>query len=258
MNDEMQDNRIHFLYRVTNKINGKIYIGQTVDTTSRWRGHRRDAAEPKVPFHHAIKKHGAHNFNFEVIATCKGFANANELETLLVTQYDSYVSNGRGYNASHGGMNAPKSPEWIQKMKEYHANLPPEERAEISEKQRQATIKQIVEKGHPAQGTRRTPEQSVRLSQARKDHPVEYTPEIRQKMSEVHIGKVIPEEQRQKMANSIKEQWKIRGDYASKKCEAPGCEVSGKAKYKIINGARYCNKHGLRMLRYNRLNILDS
>jgi hypothetical protein len=32
--------------------------------------------------------------------------------------------------------------------------------------------------------------------------------------------------------------------------------VAGKAKYKIIEGARYCNMHGLRMLRYGRLDVL--
>jgi len=46
-------------------------------------------------------------------------------------------------------------------------------------------------------------------------------------------------------------------DY-SRKCEAPGCEVSGKAKYRIINEIRYCSKHALRMLRYNRLDTQDS
>jgi group I intron endonuclease len=113
-----QIDRIIYLYRVTCTINQKVYIGQTVDSNSRWRGHRRDAANPKVPFHFAIRKHGAHNFEFEIIACCKGQDNANDLETLLVAQYDSYVSHGKGYNASHGGMNAPKSEEWKKKASE--------------------------------------------------------------------------------------------------------------------------------------------
>ena len=259
MTNETQNNRIHFLYRATNLVNDKIYIGQSVDTTSRWRGHRRDAADPKVPFHFAIKKYGAHNFNFEIIATCKGQDNANYLETELVAQYDSYVSNGKGYNASHGGMNAPKSEEWIQKMKDWHASLTSEERAVISAKQAAATYNQIATQGHPSQDKLRTEEQKARMSAAQQalDKNTIYTEEVRQRMSEAHIGITDSEETKAKKAESAKEAWEKRIDY-SRKCEAPGCEVSGKAKYKIINNIRYCNKHGLRMLRYSRLDTLDS
>src|SRR5271163_2921813 len=116
-----QNDRIIYLYRVTCLINNKIYIGQTVDPSSRWRGHKRDAANPKVPFHHAIKKYGADNFDFEVIVSCRGQDNANELETELVKQYHSYVTNGGGYNATHGGFNAPKSEAWRQAMRDWHA-----------------------------------------------------------------------------------------------------------------------------------------
>lgn len=258
MTHKTLDDRIHFIYKITNTINGKIYIGQTIQPDKRWTQHKTNAAtnSPKMIISYAIKKYGSDVFEFEVIAGCKTWDDANEIETLLVSQYNSLVPNG--YNVSLGGFNAPKSEQWTQAMKDWHASLSPEERAEISKKQSEATLKQIEEKGHPAQGTKRTPEQSARLSQARKDNPVEYTPEIRQRMSEAHLGKTIPEEQRQKMAEGIKEQWKIRGDYDSKKCEAPGCDVSGKAKYKIIEGIRYCNKHGLRMLRYGRLDTLTA
>lgn len=253
----IQNERIIYLYRIICLINNKIYIGQTVDPTSRWRGHRRDSATPKVPIQFAIKKHGAHNFEFEIIATCKGQDNANEAETELVKQYNSFVSGGKGYNATHGGMNAPKSELWFKAMEKWRNSLSIEERAEISKKQSEATQKQIEIKGHPSQGTKRTPEQSKILSQARKDHPVEYTEEIRQRMSEAHIGIKDSNETKAKKAESAKEAWDKRIDY-SRKCEAPGCEVHGKAKYKIIQGVRYCNKHGLRMLRYGRLDCLSS
>src|SRR5580698_6149356 len=103
--ETLPDNRIRYLYKITNMINQKLYIGQTVDPVSRWRGHCRDSATPKVPLQFAIKKYGNHNFAFEVIAACRSVDDANYLETELVKQYDSYVSNGKGYNATHGGMN---------------------------------------------------------------------------------------------------------------------------------------------------------
>lgn len=104
------DTRIRYIYRITNKVNGKIYIGQTVEPNKRWYQHRRDAAHPTMIIHHAIKKYGADAFIFEVIASCKTWEDANEVETLLVSQYDSLVPNG--YNVSFGGMNAPKSEAW--------------------------------------------------------------------------------------------------------------------------------------------------
>jgi hypothetical protein len=94
------------------------------------------------------------------------------------------------------------------------------------------------------------------MRKIRLENPIEYTEEIRQHMSEVHIGIKDSEETKAKKSESAKEAWDKRIDY-SRKCDAPGCEVSGKAKYKIINGIRYCNKHGLRLLRYNRLDCLS-
>jgi len=251
----MTNERIISLYRITNTINRKIYIGQTVQPDKRWNQHRNDAANPKVPFHYAIKKYGAHNFEFEVIASCKNWEDANYIETELVKQYDSFIANGKGYNATHGGMNAPKSEEWKQAMRNYWANLPTEEWNEINQKRSVSFTKYIKENGHIALGTKRTPEQSQNLSRARKEHPVKYTDKIRKNMSDAHIGIKDSEETKQRKTESATEAWEKRIDY-SRKCEAPGCEASGKIKYKIIEGIRYCNKHGLRMLRYGRIDTL--
>lgn len=252
-----QNDRIIYLYRITCLVNQKVYIGQTVDPTSRWRGHRRDSADPKVPIQFAIKKHGNDNFDFEVIATCKGQDNANELETFLVAQYDSYVSNNKGYNATHGGMNAPKSEAWHKAMEQWRNSLTPEERAEISKKQSDATVQQIATQGHPATGRIVTEEEKELHRKARLENPIDYTPEVRQHMSEAHLGIKDTEETKQRKSESAAKAWEKRVDYSDIKCHAEGCEVAGKTKYKIIDGIRYCNKHGLRMLRYGRLNTLS-
>lgn len=71
--------------------------------------------KPTQIIHHAMIKCGLDNFVFEVIASCRSQDNANYIETELVKQYDSFVKNGKGYNVTLGGMNAPKSNEWEQK-----------------------------------------------------------------------------------------------------------------------------------------------
>lgn len=258
--------KIWSLYKITNKINHKVYIGQTVNISKRWHDHRKAVLKnkPTQIVHHAMIKYGLENFEFEVIASCRNQEDANETETLLVDQYNSFVVNESGYNATHGGMNAPKSEEFKQMMRDWHASLSPEEKAKRSEMHSQAMINQIENKGHPAIGHVLTDEQKAKLSASLKarDKEVVFNEEVRKKMSDAHIGKIISEEQREKMATSIQEWWNKRNAerFATGEiyCHAPGCEISGKAKYKIINGIRYCNKHGLRMLRYNRLDTLDS
>lgn len=252
-----ENTKIWSLYRITCLINNKVYIGQSVDPSSRWRAHRRDSADPKVPFHHAIKKYGSHNFEFKIIASCKSKDAANELETLLVSQYDSFISNGKGYNATHGGDNAPKSEAWKQGMRDWHASMSPEYRNELNQKLSISFTKYIKENGHIALGTKRTQEQKDNMSSVQQsmDRTNMYTEEVRERISKAHIGIVDSEETKQKKAESARLAWDKRIDY-SRKCEAPGCDVAGKSAYKIINNVRYCNKHGLRMLRYGRLDRL--
>lgn len=259
-NDQIE--RIIYLYRVTCQVNGKIYIGQSVQPSARWWQHRNDAADPHIPFHYAIRKYGSQNFDFEIIAACKGQDNANYLETELVKQYDSYISSGKGYNATHGGMNAPKTEAFKQMMRDWHASLTPEERAEISKQQSEATLQQIAEKGHPAQGTKRTEEQRAGMSIAQQAVENRFSPEALQRMSEAHKGKKPTEEARKKQSESATLDWEkrnaIREATGELKCNAPDCTVSGsKQAYKMIKGVRYCNKHGLRLWRYGRLDRIN-
>ena len=247
--------QIWSLYRITNKINGKHYIGQAADLVKRWHDHRRafKLNKPTQVIHYALIKYGLDNFEFEVIASCKTQDDANVIETELVSQYNSFIKNGSGYNLTLGGMNSPKTEEFKQMMRDWHSSLSIEERAEISQKQREATIKQIEEKGHPAQGTKRTPEQLVNLSTALKarDHDSIYNEEVRQKMSESHIGIKDSKETKKKKSEKAKLAWEKRQQEAiaigELKCNAPGCEVNGVASYLIVNEVRYCCKHGQRL-----------
>jgi group I intron endonuclease len=222
---------MHYLYRITNQLNGKVYIGQTVDAGKRWVAHKsfaRNDDKPRQYIHHAIAKYGSSNFVFEVIATCRTQEDTDAIEDQLIQQYDSR-NKEKGYNLKTGGSHGIHSEETKQKQSE-------------------ATYRQITTQGHPAQGRIVTEEEKELHRKARLENPIEYTEELRQKMSEAHIGIKDSEETKQRKAESAKEAWEKRIDY-SRKCEAPGCEVSGKVKYKIIDGVRYCNKHGLRKLR---------
>lgn len=233
---------MHYLYRITNLLNGKVYIGQS-NNNRRWSQHKYFARHPEQTgqyIHRAMAKYGVENFIFEAIATCRTQEDTDETESILIIQYDSR-NKECGYNSKIGGI----------------GDIRGSHNEETKEKIRQATLKQIATKGHPAAGRIVTQEERELHRKSRLENPIEYTEELRKKMSEVHLGIKDTEETKQKKSESAKEAWENRIDY-SRKCEAPDCEISGKAKYKIINGVRYCNKHGLRMLRYNRLDTIDS
>ncbi len=92
------------IYKITNKINGKVYIGQTTRTLEvRKQGHLADAKKGlKRHLYNAMNKYGVENFEFEEICTAESIEELNQLETKYILEYDS-VNNG--YNMGYGGDN---------------------------------------------------------------------------------------------------------------------------------------------------------
>lgn len=95
------------IYKITNKINNKVYIGQTVQTIKgRWRQHVNEAyGEMKCAhLHSAIRKYGEENFTIEEIENCP-----QELldgrEIFWIKEYHSVED---GYNISAGGKGTNK------------------------------------------------------------------------------------------------------------------------------------------------------
>lgn len=130
-----------FIYKITNKINGKCYIGQTMhDIEKRWNIHRKCiGTENGCPgLRRAFEKYGLENFKFEIVIIC--FDNdLSKYEKEYIIKYDSYKN---GYNLTHGGeeggffKGCKHTPENVEKIKqrwaEYNAN--PENRKKISER----------------------------------------------------------------------------------------------------------------------------
>ena len=99
-----------YIYKFTNKINGKIYIGQTNDIKPRKRGHKSTAFNEKshnyhCAFHNAIRKYGWDNFDFEILEEIDdsfGREYLNEREIFFISYYQSLTSQN-GYNITKGG-----------------------------------------------------------------------------------------------------------------------------------------------------------
>lgn len=90
------------IYKYENKINGHIYIGQSLNIETRYQQHIYDAAHrPEVSsgIDIAINKYGIENFTFEIIELCNADL-LDERERYWITYYDSY---NNGYNRTPGG-----------------------------------------------------------------------------------------------------------------------------------------------------------
>ena len=89
------------IYKIENKINGKVYIGQSNDCARRIKEHCYPSRYlNNYPIDVAIHKHGAENFTFEVIEECS-IEELNAKETYWIQFYESNTS--KGYNCNLGG-----------------------------------------------------------------------------------------------------------------------------------------------------------
>ena len=100
--------KLYLVYKHTNKLNGKIYIGITYHIENpniRWDyggGYSR-----KTPFGKAIQKYGWSNFEHEILETNLTEIEAKEKEQFYIALFHSYILDPlcNGYNATKGGDN---------------------------------------------------------------------------------------------------------------------------------------------------------
>lgn len=86
------------IYKITNLLNGKIYIGQTKFTAEK---RFKEHAKADSFIGRAIRKYGVKNFKVEVIEVCKNALELNEREIFWIEYFNCKVPNG--YNIADGG-----------------------------------------------------------------------------------------------------------------------------------------------------------
>lgn len=97
------------IYKITNMVNNKVYIGQSVNIAQRWKAHRTRPYQPhceqyEQPLYRAIRKYGLDQFIFEVIEECNP-EELNEKEVAWIQFYDA-TNSSKGYNLGLGGYEA--------------------------------------------------------------------------------------------------------------------------------------------------------
>ena len=185
------------IYMIKNKINGKIYIGQTIRSVEkRFKRHQRKSSEcPAISA--AIKKHGWENFEKDWYECPDEDLNFDE--ELLVRELNTMVPHG--YNLKEGGGNGKPSDETKQKISEsLTGEKNPNFGIPMSEEQKQKIREAQTGKTHNEESRRKISEAQL----GEKNHMFGKTPsdETRQKMSEARTGKPVSEEQKRKISES--------------------------------------------------------
>lgn len=104
-----------YIYKIINKVDKKIYIGQTTQILEdRWKQHRKIGSNCRY-LKRAFNKYGINNFEFKLICICFD-KDLDNYENQYMEKYNSMVPNG--YNLKKGGNNGKHHEETKKKISE--------------------------------------------------------------------------------------------------------------------------------------------
>ena len=177
------------IYKITNKLNGKVYIGQSIDIDTRWRQHIN--AKDNFAIHNAIKKYGKENFKFEVLLECPAEM-LNVWERDMIALYN--CMSPYGYNLTEGGEGHHLSEETRLKMSntrkgKHHSE---ETKIKISNAQKGIPLSEEtrLKMSEARKGKHHSEETKIKISNARKGVKLKpHSEETKHKISESHKGK---------------------------------------------------------------------
>lgn len=175
-------NDTYCVYAHINKINGKIYIGQTVygnDPNRRWQngvGYTHCSY-----FWNAIQKYGWDNFQHIILLSNLSYDDANYFEENLIRKLGTTDSH-KGYNLKFGGDNRTLTDEHKSKIGKANKGK------KVSDETRKKMSKSKIGINHPKYGKHLSEEHKARISNANKG---KHRTHIQKKrISEAHKGKM--------------------------------------------------------------------
>lgn len=202
------------IYKIENLVNGKVYIGQTVqDPTNRKHSHLSQLKNSKHWNRHlqnAFNKYGEENFKFNVLNYATNKDVLDQLEDDYIVYYDC-LNPEKGYNFKRGGANGKCSEELRKKMSESkkgeknpnygkYGILNPMYGKTHSLETRKKLSEIMSGKNHPFYGKKHSMETRKKMSESAKGKT--FSIETRRKISEAQKGKKIPLETRKKMSKT--------------------------------------------------------
>lgn len=214
----MMTDNVCGIYLITNKINGHMYVGQSIDIHKRWRQHCALYDLDSSLVEKAIAKYGEENFSFDIIITLENDTEKlNDAEREWIAILNTYEYKNH-YNQTPGGdFNPAKVPEIASKISEAKKGkkYSEETRKKMSEAHKGQKLseeaRKKISKAH--KGKKKSKEHRKKLSEAQTGK--KHSEKTRKKMSEARKGKKHSEETRKKMSETKK--GKKRSEDAKKK-----------------------------------------
>ena len=121
------------IYKATNLVNGKIYIGQTNNLSRRIREHHSHALKDGGDFHQDICRYGFDVFQFDILEKCRS-EDADNRERFFIAQAREKYGESNVYNYCDGGLGGQTHDISGKNNPQYGRKKTDEERAALSRK----------------------------------------------------------------------------------------------------------------------------
>lgn len=187
------------IYKITNNVNGKIYIGQSINIKTRWKDHINTLNRQNshsILLQRAWNKYGEENFSFEILELCT----EDMLDEAEVKYIELYNACNNGYNIEPGGnSNKYLSEETKQKIRESHLG-----RRHSKETRRKMSQSRIGE-NNGMYGRNHSEESKRKISESKKGKPGHPSSEKQKEAARrANTGKIVSEETRRKISEANK------------------------------------------------------
>jgi len=111
---------VHSIYKITNIVNGKFYIGKAKDVDRRWKEHLRNVGKKRHPLYDGILHYGVENFKVEVLHANIPNSEIDALEVSIIVETQAIE---KGYNLATGGEGGNTKAGWTpERLEEYRTS----------------------------------------------------------------------------------------------------------------------------------------
>lgn len=187
------------VYKITNLVNGKVYIGQSVNIKNRWKDHvnslnRNDSNCTLLQ--RAWNKYTQESFSFEILELCS----EDMLDEIEIKYINIYNACKNGYNIESGGnTNKHLSDETKQKLSKSHAGI------KMSDETRKKMSQSRIGEKNPMYGQTHSEVTRKKISDAAKGRPGRPRTDYQKERARIaNLGKEVSEETRKKISEANK------------------------------------------------------
>ena len=189
------------IYKITNTVNGKAYIGQTIHDAekTRIRDHFRSKGKGSQLIKDDIEKYGQDAFTYEILHDGIIPEFLDTLEKEVIAKFNTLTPHG--YNLTEGGGGGSRSEETRRKMSEAKKGKPSpnkgkphseEHRRKISEAMKGKTLSEETRRKISENNSTKRPEVRRKLSEAHKGQTPWNKGKITRCLQKKHVGKSLP------------------------------------------------------------------